>query len=156
MMSSSCRVVSSVTTGAEKKGHNFLAFLTKTFSHFNSNHQITDIYHQSHLPILDVWSNSTSSSSMLFSGRACAVTSPDNCQGFSARATFSSSMIFCDICKFMQWNTMITFKSPQSDNECTAKKDSQLFLTIFSLFQICTFPALQKIYSLECLQQKTA
>lgn len=123
MMSSSCRVVSSVTTGAEKKRTQY-QFLTKPFSHFNINHQITDIYHQSHLPILDVWSNSTSSSSMLFSGRACAVTSPDNCQGFSARATFSSSMIFCDICKFMQQDTMITFRGPQSDNDCTAKKTS--------------------------------
>lgn len=54
---------------------------------------------RSHAPVLEVWSNSTSSSNMLFSGRAWAVTSPDSCQGFCPRAAFSNSSIFFDICK---------------------------------------------------------
>lgn len=89
-MSSSCSVVSSVTAGAKKNKFMSQVFKNhKQFHHFKIN--------PGNLPVLDICSNSTSSSSKLFSGRACAVTSPDNCQGFSARADFSSSSIFFDI-----------------------------------------------------------
>lgn len=91
-MSSSCRVVSSVTAGA--KENRFMSVFLRTTA--RQSHQFR-IYPEN-VPVLDICSNSTSSSSKLFSGRTCAVTSPDNCQGFSARADFSSSSIFFDIC----------------------------------------------------------
>lgn len=91
-MSSSSKVVSSVTAGA-KKEHScqFLLRATDRWSHHTK-------IESGDRPVLDICSNSTTSSSRLFSGRACAVTSPDSCQGFTARAEFSSSSIFFDIC----------------------------------------------------------
>lgn len=46
------------------------------------------------IPILTAWSKWRVSSSRLFSGRFCAVTSPWSCQGFLSNSSFSKDAIF--------------------------------------------------------------